>query len=59
MSLGAFWAILAGVVVIVTLSTRLQCSRIRRRCDHIIRLCVALLASLDRQHLVDPRRPRP
>jgi len=59
MSPETFWAILAGVVVIVTLSTRVQCRRIRRRCDHIIRLCVALLASLDRQHLADPRRPRP
>jgi len=59
MSLGAFWAILAGLVVIVTLSTRVQCRRIRRRCDHIIRLCVSLLASLERQHPVDPRRPRP
>lgn len=59
MSLGAFWVILAVVLLAITLSTRCQCRRIRRRCDHIIRLCVSLLASFDRQHPVDPKRPRP
>ena len=59
MSPGAFWVVLALVVVIITLSTRWQCRRIRRRCDHIIRICVSLLAAFDRQHPVDPKRPRP